>query len=254
METPKLIDLHLIDEPENAMRSEINEEKLNELTESIRQNGILQALVVRQKGERFEVIAGHRRLLAARRAGLSQAPCLERVATDTEVFIIRMHENLVRHDVDVVSEARFIAEAITKSGFSEKELSEKLGRSEAYIRDRLTIAEMPEYIIVALRAEKIKLGVALALFEITDEQTRFNYVNSAIADGCTVENAKEWLRMWRRDSFPVLNNPETAQSYVPPTAPPVVLHRCEACGAADTADNLRWVRIHIAPCGNSQSA
>src|SRR3990167_783747 len=143
-ETLQSVPIELIDDPEVAMRQQFDEEKLQELAESIKKHGVLQPLVLRERGGRFEIIAGHRRLAACGIARLGKVPALVRNATDSETAILRMHENLIREDVDPVSEAIFIANQIKALRTDLAAFAKMLGKSEQYIGDRLSIAEMPD--------------------------------------------------------------------------------------------------------------
>ena len=242
------IDISLIDEPESAMRDEIDEEKLSELTDSIRTNGILQPLVLRPKGERFEVIAGHRRLKAAWRAQVSKIPCVVRPATDSEAIIIRMHENLVREDVDVVSEARFIAQSIEKLGIEVSEFAKILGRSITYVEDRLTIAEMPAAFIDGLRSGDLKLGVALGLMQIPDEAVREDYMYQAMREGATVDLVRYWVKEYFRMYHEHKEAGGQPQAFQPPPPAQEILWPCAKCGGSGPHSGMQVVRIHYPDC------
>src|SRR3990167_8813875 len=184
------IDVSLIDDPAIAMRGAFDVVKLNELIDSIRQNGLMQPLVVRRKGERYEVIAAHRRLAACGYLRIGQVPCMVRDADDRKTAVLRMHENLIREEVNPVEEALFIARTINDTGMTAAEIAGEIGRSENYVADRLEIATMPPYMQQAIREENLSLGVALALNKVTDEGTKSRWTESAIRDGMTVKVAE----------------------------------------------------------------
>lgn len=244
----KYINLQLIDDPTNPMRGNFEDEQFQELVESIKANGILQPILVRPKGDRFEVIAGHRRYTAAWRCQLATVPAVVRDSTDRETAILRMHENLVRADVNVVDEAKYIAKAITELGISVEEMSRMLNRSEGYVQDRLAVASMPDYMIIALAEGSIKLGVALALVDIEDERTRYNYVVHAIKEGCTVTAAQQWVRDFRRMYAEAPTDPRGQVEFVPPEEPPMILWPCVRCGENAKSEDLKFVRIHTRDC------
>src|SRR3990167_2304142 len=184
------IDVSLIDDPAIAMRGAFDVVKLNELIDSIRQNGLMQPLVVRRKGERYEVIAAHRRLAACGYLRIGQVPCMVRDADDRKTAVLRMHENLVRDEVNPVEEALFIARTITEAGYTTETMANAIGRGIKYIEDRLEIAAMPEYLQQYLKEKRISLGVALALNKVSDENIKRRWVDSAVFDGMTIKVAE----------------------------------------------------------------
>src|SRR3990167_9330228 len=145
-DTKYLIDTNLIDNPGRDARMSHEISEFDDLVISIRQNGILQPLLVRPRGDRYEVIAGNRRLQAARRLGLSEVPCMVRDANDNETAIFRFEENFKRSDITVIEEAKYIAEAITALGITIEEFAEKINRSADWIENRLSVADMPDYL------------------------------------------------------------------------------------------------------------
>src|SRR3990167_7076615 len=98
----------IIDDPVHAMRSDIDRAELFELADNIKQNGLINPITVRPVGNRYEVVAGHRRLSACKIAGKIKITCVVRALTDAEGFAIKAAENLERVDVDPVDEANFI--------------------------------------------------------------------------------------------------------------------------------------------------
>lgn len=242
------VELDLIDLPVREMRIDRNQDYAKDLAESIRKNGILQPLLLRPKGERFEVRDGCSRLLAARSLGLSKVPALVRDATDREAVIFTMHGNLCRENPDSVAEARFIASSITELKMDVPEFAEILGRSVQYIEDRLTIAEMPPYLQAALKQKELPLGVALILTQIDSEQTRQDWTFSAIRDGMTVEAAKNALKQYRGLQQGAARATSPDEVPVIPVAPPALMVACAKCGEAMVLTECRVVRIHRGEC------
>ena len=248
MENTKLIDITLIDRPAPPVRSKFNEEEINALRESIQSNGILVPLLVRPKGERFEVIDGDCRLEAAGRARVGSVPCVVRDATDSDTHILRMLANLERSNPDPVSEAIYIARAVSSGVLSIEDFARKLNRSVEWIENRMTIAEMPEYLQEALRNKEIGLSVALELYGVEDEAWRTRFVSMAKNDGMTSVAAKACRQQWEetRQRF------EESGVEIPveeiPFVPPVIKARCEKCNTIDDVMLMRMVRIHARDC------
>ena len=231
------------------MRQEMNQEKLYELAESIKAHGILQPLVLRRKGDRFEVIAGHRRLIAAGMARLAEIPAVVRDSTDSETTVLRMHENLIREDVDPVSEAIFIVKAIKELGLDITVFARMLNRSVEYVCNRVSIAEMPSYLQRAVKDRTLPLGVALILNQVDDEMYKERWTAAAVRDGMTIRSAQNALFEWqkirdiRADALP-------GEAPVPiPEVPPAYMPVCARCGQPADVRDLQIVRIHKGQCG-----
>src|SRR5574343_2047869 len=97
-----------IDDPKEAMRTELDRDDLFDLAENIKQNGLINPITIRPMGDRYEVVAGHRRLSACKIAGIIKIPCVVRELDDTKTFEVMAAENLERADVDPVDEAIFL--------------------------------------------------------------------------------------------------------------------------------------------------
>lgn len=244
----KYIPLNLIDGPDHAMRGDLNEEALHDLVESIRQVGIITPLSLRARGERYEVIAGARRRMAAIYAGLSEVPCVVRLTDDSEATVIKMHENLVREDVDPVAEGRFISEAIAQLGLGVAEFAERINRSVPYIEARLTIHRMPDYMKEGIKTGRLGIGVALELVKVDDDAQRARWVEDAIRNGMTLSTAKYAVAVYESQRE---NNPQgdgTTQMPLPPIELPVLLWVCARCGQQAQAQDMEMVRVHKADC------
>lgn len=244
----KFIKVSLIDNPGRDMRIGIDQSKQQDLLESIKTQGILQALLLRPRGERFEVIAGNRRLQAARSLGLEQIPALVRDTNDSDTAILRFEENIKRADVDPVSEARYIAETITALETTVQDFATKIGRSEQYVFDRLMISAMPDYMHEHLIAGTLSLGVALALYQVDDEETRYNWTMHAVDSGMTVRAANTALREYKKLKRAKEDRPEGIDAAPIPATPPTVYVHCVRCRSNALIEQTKLVRIHNPIC------
>ncbi len=191
-----------IDDPKDAMRSELDRDQLFDLAENIKANGLINPITVRPIGERYEVVAGHRRLSACKIAGKIKIPCVVRELNDTQTFEIMAAENLERADVDPVDEAIFITAYISRTGKSKEDVAKELKRSVAYVQSRLDVGNMPDWMQNYLKLGEIKLGVALKLSEIEDEHTRRLWTEIAVRDGANIKQAEYWLYEYNRQKLP----------------------------------------------------
>ncbi len=202
MENIKQIFTDQIDDPEFAMRSDIDRNELFELADNIKQNGLINPITVRPKNGRFEVVAGHRRFSACKIAGIIKIQCVVRELDDNQTFSIMAAENLERADVDPVDEANFIARYMEQTKFTVPQVAKVLRRSVAYVESRLAVGKMPDYMQTYLKSGDIKLGAALALSEITNANILRTYVDMAVRDGISVAQADYWVHTWKMSTLP----------------------------------------------------
>ena len=196
------ISLDLIDDPQEPMRSAMDEEKLDELARSIRTSGLIQPVTLRKRGERYEVVAGHRRFRACKRLGLATISAVVREMDEKGADSIRMHENLYREDVNPVDEARHIRLMITKHGYAPEQLAEMTGKSVSYLRARYELLDFPEYIIAAVQEGTLGLTAAQWLNKITDDRVRADYTRFGIRGGLTAKRVLLWFQAPEAGSLP----------------------------------------------------
>ena len=253
MENSYNIDINLVDSPGRDMRVGREISEYDDLLISIRENGILQPILVRPREGRYEVIAGHRRLQVARQLGLSEIPALVRHATDSETAIFRLDENLKRADVNAVEEAQYIAETIVALNLTVAEFAKKVNRSDDWVENRLAVAGMPDYLQGYLIVKQMPLGVALALNEIEDDQVRKDWAYHAATHGMTVLSAQNARAEAAKIARRKLEAPEGADIPPAPKEPPVAYVRCVRCGNARPQQQTQFVRICNPVCPTEES-
>jgi ParB family chromosome partitioning protein len=145
-------------------------EALAELTESIRQHGILQPLTVRLRGDGYELIAGERRLQAARKAGLASVPVIVRGCTDREMLVLALVENLQREDLNAMEAARSYQQLIDEFSLSPGEVAERVGKSRSAVANTLRLLGLPAPIQQAVEESTISEGHARALLAVDDPE------------------------------------------------------------------------------------
>lgn len=229
-ENIKEISIDIIDDPAFAMRSELDRDGLFDLAENIKQNGLINPITVRPKENRYEVVAGHRRLCACKIAGKIKINCVVRELTDDQVFEIMTAENIERADVDPVDEAIHLSREIERTGKTSAELAKQIRRSLAYVESRLAIGQMPDYMQEHLKSGQIKIGVALNLFQITDDARRRLWVEMAVRDGISVAQAELWLHHWQVNKLPGGSDSETPPEENSGGQPSIVKFECAIDG------------------------
>ncbi|NIO49331.1 MAG: ParB/RepB/Spo0J family partition protein [Candidatus Aminicenantes bacterium] len=140
----RMISIDKIDQSPQQARTEIGD--IEELMASIREKGILQPIIIRKKDDRYEIIAGERRYLAAKSVGLRDIPCIEMNVSDNEAMEIALIENLQRKDLDVFEEAEGLSALADMYGYSHKQISEKIGKARSTITEIISISKIPKEI------------------------------------------------------------------------------------------------------------
>jgi len=223
------VDLSLIDEPKTVDRLEISFESITELAQSISEIGLLQPILLRKDGERYEVIAGHRRFLAHRHLDLPKIKAVVREMTDQEAAFARATENLGRVDLTPVEEATVYYNLVHTHKLRYDEIGKKFGKSPGLIKRRMDLLKMPPQLRNAVHDKKISISVAEELWPISDIPTLDYYLSFAIEGGCTKETARGWCRDWK-DSVRRQNSAggESGQALAPSEPRPVYI-ACDLC-------------------------
>ncbi len=138
----RLIPIEEIDPNPHQPRQTLGD--LAELTASVREKGVLEPLLVRRQGSRYEIIAGERRYRAAMEAGISELPCVVRESSDAEAMEIALVENLQRKDLTAFEEADGLKVLAETYGYTHEDMAEKLGKSRSSVTESLALATMPE--------------------------------------------------------------------------------------------------------------
>jgi ParB family chromosome partitioning protein len=168
------VSIDLIDPSAFQPRVNFDESKLDELAKSIIANGVVQPLLMRRRGGRFELIAGERRWRAAQRAGLLKVPAVIRNVSDEKVLELALIENIQREDLNPIEEARAYRKLIDTLGLTQEIVAERVGRDRSYITNYLRLLRLPDDLQDLLQAGKLSTGHARALLaaEHADVQRR----------------------------------------------------------------------------------
>jgi len=191
------VNLSLIDEPKVIDRMEISPEAIIELAESISEIGLLQPILLREDGGRYEVIAGHRRFLAHKQLGLKVIKAVIRVMDDQEAALARATENLGRVNLTPVEEATVYSNLVNIHSLTCEQVGKKFGKSPGIIRRRMDLLKMPPQLRNAVHEKKISIAVAEELWPITDIAVLDYYLSFAVEGGCTQAVSRQWCKDWR---------------------------------------------------------
>lgn len=194
--------------PKNP-RTFFDPDKIKELEHSISEHGILEPLIVTEKSDgRYELIAGERRLRAARNLGLAKVPVMVRHVDDLERLELSLIENLQRQDLNPVEEAEGYRELIEAFGLTQEEAARKVGRSRETISNLLSILELPTEIQRACAQGKITLAHARVLLSIDNPKSREEVFNDILKKGLTVREAQDIAALKRRRKGAAVKDPK----------------------------------------------
>ena len=191
-------------------RQHFSREGLEELRDSIAQHGVLQPLTVRQKGERFELIAGERRLRAARMAGLTEVPCILMDVDMESSGVIALIENIQRRDLDFIEEAEGINQLIRLFGLSQEQTARRLGKSQSAVANKLRLLRLPRDVLERLRTEGLSERHARALLRLEGAERQRQALDFIIDQRMNVAAAEAYIDRLCADS-PEIPPPERAQ-------------------------------------------
>jgi ParB family transcriptional regulator, chromosome partitioning protein len=163
-----VIDTDLIDPNPVQPRSHFDEGNLEDLARSIRENGVVQPLLVRRKGPRFELVAGERRWRAAKLAGLQRVPAVVRDVADEKLLELALIENIQREDLSAIEEAHAYKSLIETIGLTQETLASRVGRDRSYITNHIRLLRLPEDLQRLVQEGKLSGGHARTLLGIND--------------------------------------------------------------------------------------
>jgi ParB family chromosome partitioning protein len=186
-------------------RSHFDEEKLKELSKSIRSNGVIQPLIVRESSNGYELVAGERRWRASRLAGLKTVPCIVRNFDDRQNAIVAIIENMQREDLNPIEEALGLKSMTEKYGFTQEQVSESLGRSRTYITNSIRLLKLPAEIQQYVSSGQMSAAHGRTIINIPDKARQKEIAEKIIRNDLSVraterlaEKVKDELRPERK--------------------------------------------------------
>jgi len=210
--SPKQVAVDQITTSPFQPRRSFDEAKIDELASSIRNQGIIQPLIVRPKNDGFELIAGERRWRAAMRAGLSHVPVLVRDASDHEAMQIALVENLQREDLNAIEEANGYRRLQEEFHWSQEEMAEKVGKSRPAVANSLRLLTLPSEVQQEVTSGNLAAGQARALLGLHTEPLIISACREVIAKGLSTRETEKMVRTLlmgrRRRRQPPLLDPD----------------------------------------------
>ena len=184
-------------------RKSFDPDKLAELADSIKQNGVLQPLLVRAKGKDYEIIAGERRYQAAKVAGLTEVPVIIKDISDADVFKLALIENLQRSDLSPLEEARGYKQLLEQRDLTQEELAQILSKSRSAITNTLRLLDLPKEVQTLIEEGKLTAGHARAILAVPSEEGRIKLAKKVAEERLSVRETEKLVPL-----FSVSNNDE----------------------------------------------
>lgn len=236
----------LIDDPELAMRETFEEDDLQELIDDIRVNGVQIPLIVEPFGDRYRVIAGHRRITAARALGAETVPCDVRAPSEMDVEAIKILENDVREQVNAAEAGVYLKRLFeTRAEHDIDKLCAIVRRSRSYVEDRILLVEGDTEVLRAVRKKLITFAVAKELARVKDVGYRRLYLQNAIEGGASAKVVHSW-----REKLELLSGaqparePGDADAAALVTEPAPAHLACVCCRIVENTNRLKLVYLH----------
>jgi ParB family chromosome partitioning protein len=188
------IDIDLIEPSPAQPRTHFDEERLEELAQSIRSNGIVQPLLVRRRGARYQLVAGERRWRAAQRAGLQRVPAVVRAIPDDKLLELALIENIQRQELNAIEEAHAYKRLIETLGLTQETVAQRVGRDRSFVTNYLRLLRLPDDIQRLVEEEKLSMGHARALLGVDDADIQRRVARNVIDQSLSVRETERAIK------------------------------------------------------------
>ena len=172
-------------------RKVFDPEKLAELAESIKEHGVFQPILVRRAIEGYELVAGERRLRAAKIAELEKIPAIVVDFNDTQMMEVSLLENIQREDLSPIEEAEAFKQLIDKVGYTQEELAKRVGKSRTYVTNSLRLLKLPYEVKEMVRKGELSYGQARTILSVEGEERQKALARKAVKEGLTVRQLEK---------------------------------------------------------------
>lgn len=194
------VELDLLEPNPDQPRTIFRPEKVEELAASIRANGIVQPLLVRRQGERYQIIAGERRWRAAQRAGLETVPIVVRDIPDERVLELSLIENIQREELNPIEEANAYRRLIDGLGVTQEEVARRVGRERSSVTNYLRLLRLPEEIQQWVEEDKLSMGHARSLLSLKTPETQRDLALRIINHKLSVRETERYVNKVNEDA------------------------------------------------------
>lgn len=188
------VDIDLIEPSSAQPRTHFDEARLEELAQSIRVNGIVQPILLRRRGGRYQLVAGERRWRAAQRAGLPRIPAVVRDIPDDKLLELALIENIQRQELNAIEEAHAYKRLVESLGLTQEMVAQRLGRDRTYITNYLRLLRLPEDLQRLLEEEKLSMGHARALLGVDNPEIQRKIARNVIEQSLSVRETERAVK------------------------------------------------------------
>lgn len=188
------VEIDLIQPNNMQPRTHFNEARLEELAQSIRANGIVQPLLVRGQGNRYQLVAGERRLRAAQRAGLQRVPVVVRDIPDEKMLELALIENIQRQELNAIEEAHAYKRLIETLNLTQEMVAQRVGRDRSFVTNHLRLLRLPEDIQSLVEEDTISMGHARALLGLDDADVQRRVATSIVERSLSVRETERAIK------------------------------------------------------------
>lgn len=188
------IDTDLIEPNSEQPRTRFTEEHLEELTQSIKANGLVQPIVVRRNGAKFEIVAGERRWKASQRAGLKRIPAVIKEVSDDKLLELALIENIQRQELNAIEEAKAYKKLIETIGLTQEMVAERVGKNRTFITNYLRLLRLPDDIQYLVSEEKLSAGHARTLLMLENTELQRKVAKNIIEMSLSVRETERAVK------------------------------------------------------------
>lgn len=189
-----LVDINKIERNKEQPRKNFKEEALEELAASIKQHGVLQPLLVQERKDYYEIIAGERRWRASKLAGIKEVPVIIKNLTEQDVALISLIENVQREDLDPIEEAAAYQRLKKEFSLTDEQVAEKVGKSRAAVTNALRLLKLEEKLQEYVISGELSMGHARAILAISDKAVQSTVAEKVIAGGLSVRETEALVK------------------------------------------------------------
>ena len=189
------IDIRMIDPNKNQPRKRFDANSLKELSESIKQHGVIQPIIVNEElNGRYTIIAGERRFRASITAGMKTIPAIVRKYTERQIKEISLVENLQREDLNPIEAAKAIRELMTEYNFTQETVADRIGKSRPLVANTLRLLSLTPEVIAMIESNKISAGHGKCLVAVEDKQKQIELAKMVVENKLTVRDLENIIR------------------------------------------------------------
>lgn len=248
------IPLYAIREPEEAHRFSMDPEALRELADSMQYHGLINPITVKQVADGiYEVVAGHRRLTAAKLLRWEEIPASIIEADEGQTNIIKMMENMTRADLTPVEEARAVVMTMEMMDYDIEAVAKMMKRSAGWVALRADMAQWPDDVLDLLQEKEISIAVGKELARITEDAHRRYLCSFARGNGVSASTALNWRLQWEIDQERADPEERRSPQQIIESGPIIVMVPCTTCGDSTDINQTEILRV-CKPCANEVKA